>query len=99
MAAHAEWQKSVKRSEIGRENMKYGKSKIAAIAEAEIFNAKELDLVKKDTGAKRKNQVDVLAQKVRQFEEKVARGEQLMRTKDDGGDADGLFEAQTQVDD
>ena len=64
---------------MGNKNMKYAKSKRAAVAEDDIFNEKELDMVKEDTGKNKKDQLNSLTFKVRQFEEKVAREEQLRR--------------------
>ena len=82
--------------------MQFAKSKKVA-AGAEIFNDDELQRVGAETGAHKRDQLAILNRKVRQFEEKVARDEMLMRnrggTMDGGSGSDAIFEAQTQVND
>ena len=52
-----------------------------------------------ETGAQKRDQLAFLNRKVKQFEEKVAREEQLMRNKDGGAGEVTNFEQQTQVND
>ena len=74
LGAYNDWHKSQLQSTLGNRNMQYAKSKRQAQADA-IFNDQELNLVSKETGSQKRDQLAFLNQKVRQFEEKVAREE------------------------
>lgn len=83
---------------MGNKNMKYGNGK-RANAPDDIFNEQELNLVSKETGSHKRDQLALLNQKVKQFEVRVAREEQLMRNRDGAGSGEEILEAQTQVND
>ena len=76
--------------------MLYAKSKRAQAAE--IFNDDDLNRVEKETGINKRDHLVTLNRKVKQFEERVAREEVLMRNRIPGGAAaagtgDAAFDA------
>jgi len=84
--------------------MQYAKSRKVAAA-ADIFNDDDLKRIEQETGTNKREQLALLNRKVKQFEEKVAREEILMRNRGgniiDGGSggSDAIFDAQSQVND
>lgn len=72
---------------MGNKNMQYAKSK--RVAAAELINESELNMVQKGTGQNKRDQLAFLNRKVKQFEEKVARDEMLMRNGEHTGGAGG----------
>lgn len=84
--------------------MKFAKTKLA-VPSADILNESDLRKVEEDVGIDKREQLEKLNRKVRQFEDKVARDEVLVRNRNPGnGKADGvgsadLFNAQNQVND
>ena len=80
--------------------MRQAKSKRVA-GTAEIFNDDDLNRVEKETGINKRDHLATLNRKVKQFEERVAREEVLIRNKaPGGGTADAVgFDAQSQVND
>ena len=87
--------------------MQYAKTKRVAAGAAELINESELNMVQKGTGQNKRDQLAFLNRKVKQFEEKVARDEMLMRNGDRtivgaGGGIGGntvSLDAQSQVND
>ena len=74
----------------GLENLKFAKSKKAkADGNTYIFGNSELKQFQQDEGQNKMDQLLVLNRKVRQFEEKVARDEMLIRHKQEGGGGAG----------
>ena len=78
---------------VGNQNLQYAKSaKRQNVGTAgEIFNENDLNMVKNEREhANKRDQLIILNQKVKQFEEKVARDEKLMRNNPGGtGDNNG----------
>ena len=68
-----------------------------------VLNDNELENVEENTGPLKRDQLDQLSRKVKQFEEKVAREEVLVRNRggvyDGGSGSDAIFEAQSTVND
>ena len=78
--------------------MQYAKSKRSNVA-SDLVNEDELNKVQVETGAQKRDQLAFLNRKVKQFEERVAREEQLIRNKEGGAGVETNFEQQTQVND
>jgi hypothetical protein len=75
-----DWQKSQNQHKIGNKNMIYAKSK-RVVAGSDIFREEELARIESETGSNKRDQLAFLNRKVKQFEEKVARDEVLMRNR------------------
>jgi hypothetical protein len=60
--------------------MIYAKSK-RVVAGSDIFREEELARIESETGSNKRDQLAFLNRKVKQFEEKVARDEVLMRNR------------------
>ena len=62
-----------------------------------------MQAIEKETGVNKRDQLAILNRKVKQFEEKVAREEVLMRNRgmalDGGSGSDAVFQAQSEVND
>ena len=85
----------------GNKNMQFAKSRKVANG-SELFNDEDLNRVEHETGAQKRDQLALLNRRVKQFEEKVARDEMLMRNRagaDGGSGSDAVFDAQSQVND
>ena len=100
-ADYINWQRKEAQTFKGNQYMKQAKSKRVA-GTAEIFNDDDLDKVEKETGINKRDHLATLNRKVKQFEERVAREEVLMRNRAPGGAAavstaagDSLFDAQS----
>ncbi len=82
--------------------MIYAKSK-RVVAGSDIFREEELARIESETGSNKRDQLAFLNRKVKQFEEKVARDEVLMRNRgqgmDGGSGSDAAFQAQSEVND
>ena len=100
---YIDWQKSQNQASIGNRNMQYAKSRKVTNGAAELFGDEELAKIEVETGAQKRDQLAFLNRKVKQFEERVARDEVLMRNRggvvDGGSGSDAIFEAQSQVND
>ena len=59
MNAYYDWQSSQLQSTMGNKNMKYGNGK-RANAPDDIFNEQELNLVSKETGSHKRDQLALL---------------------------------------